>query len=390
MGYYLADGIYPPWSTLVQTIHDPRGPKNKLFAMKQEGCRKDVERVFGVLQSRFASVAGPARFWHKHVLHDIMTACIIMHNMIIEDDRDVGAAIQDHTEAPIPEVEMVLDENTRFREFLARHRQIMNKDAHSQVSCPLANFLDSLGVFKIENSRKKERERKREREMWRGLAEFLIQSASELHVSPIVKYTAFSLFADRFYSSLTRYIQGGHDKGNWLLKPTRESNLQLFALISLWISSKIHDSRPLSVKSLKCLGDKIIKEQHFTTRDFSGAEIVFMQVLDFNIGTSNIAFIFLEELLVQFKEVARVGEFVSFEACMDLMDLLYEKEETTILYRSPRSLAASVLACFLMLLILFSKSCIVFVPLLNFVTSIKEDDVVESVGEILKHVFEPR
>ena len=34
---------------LVQTIHDPHGQKNKLFAMKQKGCRKDVERAFGVL-----------------------------------------------------------------------------------------------------------------------------------------------------------------------------------------------------------------------------------------------------------------------------------------------------------------------------------------------------
>ncbi|KAK2662950.1 hypothetical protein Ddye_001524 [Dipteronia dyeriana] len=130
MGYYLADGIYPKWSTLVQTIHDPRGPKKKIFAMKQEACRKDVECAFGVLQSRFAIVAEPARFWHKHILHDIMTTCIIMHNMIIADERDVTASIEDHMETPTSEVEMVLDENTRFQQFLSRHRGIRDKDAH--------------------------------------------------------------------------------------------------------------------------------------------------------------------------------------------------------------------------------------------------------------------
>ncbi|KAK2637906.1 hypothetical protein Ddye_025701 [Dipteronia dyeriana] len=56
--------------------------------------------------------AGPACFWHKHILHDIMTTCIIMHNMIIADERDVTASIEDHMEAPSPEVEMVLDEST--------------------------------------------------------------------------------------------------------------------------------------------------------------------------------------------------------------------------------------------------------------------------------------
>ncbi|KAL5846797.1 hypothetical protein ACOSQ3_010321 [Xanthoceras sorbifolium] len=92
-GYYLADGIYPKWSTLVQTIHDPRGPKKRLFAMKQEAYKKDVERAFGILQSRFAIAKGPACFWNKHVLHDIMSSCIIMHNMIVEDERDVDADI---------------------------------------------------------------------------------------------------------------------------------------------------------------------------------------------------------------------------------------------------------------------------------------------------------
>ncbi|KAL3653755.1 hypothetical protein CASFOL_003436 [Castilleja foliolosa] len=54
MGYYLANGIYPKWATLVQTISQPQGRKKKLFARMQEAYRKDVERAFGVLQSRFA------------------------------------------------------------------------------------------------------------------------------------------------------------------------------------------------------------------------------------------------------------------------------------------------------------------------------------------------
>ncbi|XP_020255247.1 uncharacterized protein LOC109832226 [Asparagus officinalis] len=141
MGYYLADGIYPKWATIVQTIQQPQSKKKNYFAMKHEACRKDVERAFGVLQSRFAIVAGSARFWKKHVLHDIMTACIIMHNMIIEDERDVYAPIQEVREAPIPEVDIVADETTRFTQFITRYRQINDKDAHIALRNALIDHL---------------------------------------------------------------------------------------------------------------------------------------------------------------------------------------------------------------------------------------------------------
>ncbi|THG04296.1 hypothetical protein TEA_000760 [Camellia sinensis var. sinensis] len=107
---------------------------------------------------------------------------------------------------------------------------------------------------------------------------------------------------------------------NWLLHPIRESNLQLFALVSIWISSKMHDSHPLSVKCLKSLGDKMIKEQHFTTHDFLEAEVVLMQVLDFEIGTANIAFEFLKELFIQFKNVALALSFY-FVIVLDLLQV---------------------------------------------------------------------
>ncbi|XP_024007289.1 uncharacterized protein LOC112083492 [Eutrema salsugineum] len=141
MGYYLADGIYPKWSTIVQTIHEPRGPKKKYFATQQEACRKDVERAFGVLQSRFAIVKGPARFWKKNVLHDIMTTCIILHNMIIDDERDLDAPIEVEREAPPPEVEIAIDENIRFQEFLCRYRQIKDKEAHFSLRNALIDHL---------------------------------------------------------------------------------------------------------------------------------------------------------------------------------------------------------------------------------------------------------
>ena len=86
MGYYLADSIYPSWATFVKTIPAPQDRKRQHFASAQEAVKKDVEHAFGVLQARFAIVRGPARFFHLETLKDIMMTCIILHNMIVEDE----------------------------------------------------------------------------------------------------------------------------------------------------------------------------------------------------------------------------------------------------------------------------------------------------------------
>ncbi|XP_047951824.1 uncharacterized protein LOC125197155 [Salvia hispanica] len=86
MGYYLADGIYPRWHVFIKTINCLIGDRRVLFAQMQEVSRKDVERAFGVLQSRCAILKGLTRFWYKDVIADVMYACIILHKMIVEHE----------------------------------------------------------------------------------------------------------------------------------------------------------------------------------------------------------------------------------------------------------------------------------------------------------------
>jgi hypothetical protein len=146
MGYYLADGIYPTWSTFVKTIPSPRGPKKTHFAKKQEEARKDVERAFGVLQSRFAIVRGPARFFQIETLKDIMTACIILHNMIIEDERHIDEVergdYQQFNETTLDPVSHA--PTLEFMDFIQRHHQIRDRETHSQLQSDLVEHLWQL------------------------------------------------------------------------------------------------------------------------------------------------------------------------------------------------------------------------------------------------------
>nr|VDD38231.1 unnamed protein product [Brassica oleracea] len=222
----------------------------------------------------------------------------------------------------------------------------------------------------------------------RRLVEFTIQCTTHLELPPIVKYSALSLFFDRFRPSVvSRFLQKKKKAEHWLLQPLTESNLQLFVLISIWISCKMHCSRGLSVQSLKSLGDNMITEQLFTVRDFMEAELVFLKVMKFEIGTLNIAYTLLDDLFIHFKEVAKVGELLNFEACMDMMDLLYEKEETSVLYHSSTSLAASILVSSYIITVPKQQWEFPILPWVKMVTNKEEREVVELVGYILSHVL---
>ncbi|XP_021726209.1 uncharacterized protein LOC110693396 [Chenopodium quinoa] len=97
-GYYLTDGIYPKWSTFIDAVTAPQTAKDMLFTEGQESARKDVERAFGVLQARFAIIRKPALAWSVDLLWKIMMTCIIIHNMIVEDERDTYLNYKDPLE----------------------------------------------------------------------------------------------------------------------------------------------------------------------------------------------------------------------------------------------------------------------------------------------------
>jgi hypothetical protein len=88
LGYYLTDGIYPKWAAFMPAYTSPNDEKKQVFTKYQESYRKDVERAFGILQARFSVIRNPALYWDIETLGNVMIACIILHNMIVEDERD--------------------------------------------------------------------------------------------------------------------------------------------------------------------------------------------------------------------------------------------------------------------------------------------------------------
>jgi hypothetical protein len=73
----------------VLTIHELGDEKREHFVKMQESVRKDVSRrCFGILQAHFAIIQNSCRLWQIDTIYEVMFACAILHNMIIEDERD--------------------------------------------------------------------------------------------------------------------------------------------------------------------------------------------------------------------------------------------------------------------------------------------------------------
>jgi hypothetical protein len=144
MGYYLADGIYPPWATLITPIPAAVSNKQNRFNEKQQEYRKDVERTFGVLQAKYAIIKGPSRMWDPGDMKYIVQCVIILHNMGIKYERGMEQLeIEDYEGASRPS----LDPNrnvSEVQQLINAHRQIQSRTTNEQLKNDLVDHIWNL------------------------------------------------------------------------------------------------------------------------------------------------------------------------------------------------------------------------------------------------------
>jgi Plant transposon protein len=86
--YFLADGINPARALFIKTIRKAMSPKDKRDASAQEAIRKGVERSFAALVARWHILKQLCRLAKRDEMANVMKACILMTNMIVEGRRD--------------------------------------------------------------------------------------------------------------------------------------------------------------------------------------------------------------------------------------------------------------------------------------------------------------
>jgi hypothetical protein len=83
------------------------------------------------LQARFAIVRGLASFWDKKSLIEIMKSCVILHTMIIEDERDMNLEFFFDNVGSRVRPERNQD---RIQAFLETYRQTEDSATHTQLN----------------------------------------------------------------------------------------------------------------------------------------------------------------------------------------------------------------------------------------------------------------
>ncbi|XP_022023636.1 uncharacterized protein LOC110923891 [Helianthus annuus] len=154
-GYYLGDGIYWEHSNSVKTFSEMLDVKRQYFKKLQESSQKDIERCFRVLQQRWQFIRNPCRMWDKEKIRMVMYACIIMRNMIIEDD---GKAICQNY---FPE-DVVEGTQATMEERILNMQLLRSKEIHNTLKADLVEHAWAIRPIRHDGDIKQDYEEEEE------------------------------------------------------------------------------------------------------------------------------------------------------------------------------------------------------------------------------------
>ena len=160
--YFLTDGIYPSWAIFVKPIHETVTIKHSKMRKAQKSRRKDVERLFRVLQGRFKI---PRHEFHQRSderIILIVETCVNVHNIIVrfhqegllnEEFNETGKnidsedVVQDFSTGSIVTFDISLLKSARqsqsqwIEEILGVENDISSVTAHNNLRRALENHI---------------------------------------------------------------------------------------------------------------------------------------------------------------------------------------------------------------------------------------------------------
>ncbi|XP_071695546.1 uncharacterized protein [Rutidosis leptorrhynchoides] len=116
------------WLGYSTPIDEPRVK----FTRFQANARKDVERTFGVLQGRFAILKTLARVMSVNKMRRIMYSCIVMYNMI-QEDNDFALSTLEQEWFDKPENRLRCNIRRRVKDRRSQEKEIRDRTVHDQL-----------------------------------------------------------------------------------------------------------------------------------------------------------------------------------------------------------------------------------------------------------------
>jgi hypothetical protein len=137
--FLLVDGIYPKYSRFVRGFKAPVTDEEVRFTGWQESARKDIERAFGVIQSKWKVLSFPIQAMDRKSIASMVATCIILHNMCVSD-RVMRSVEKEYLPSQVAERETagnVTDSDTVTQN---------NRNHHRTVATAVANFEPELAT----------------------------------------------------------------------------------------------------------------------------------------------------------------------------------------------------------------------------------------------------